>query len=128
MTNYLPKPGATTKRGSVKLFCARLILIFAFAASTFHAPAVAHEEPVSHHTEHGESAAHSAMADHHGDEAPSHEGASDSLHHHHCPTALDARSADIALLAASAKALLSFDRANPLTSFSQAPPTEPPSA
>lgn len=128
MTNYLPKPGATTKRGLVKLFCARLILVFAFVASTFHAPAVAHEEPASHHAEHGESAAHSAMADHHGDEAPSHEGASDSLHHHHCPTALDARTADIALLAASAKALLSFDRANPLTSFSQAPPTEPPSA
>ena len=128
MTNYLPKPGATTKRGLVKYLLARLILVFALVASTIHAPAVAHEEPASHHAEHGESAAHSAMADHHGDEAPSHEGASDSLHHHHCPTALDARTADIALLAASAKALLSLDRANPLTSFSQAPPTEPPSA
>ena len=128
MTNYLPKPGATTKRGLVKYLLARLILVFALVASTIHAPAVAHEEPASHHTEHGVSFGHDAMTDYHGDEKPSHEGAGDSLHHHHCPTALDARTTDIALVAASAKALLSFHRANPLTSFSQAPPTEPPSA
>ena len=112
----------------MKHFLARLILAVAFVASTFHAPVVAHEEPASHNTEHGVSVGHDVMTDYHDDEAPSHEGAGDSLHHHHCPTALDARTADIALLAASAKALLSFDRANPLTSFSQAPPTEPPSA
>ena len=128
MTNYLPKPGATTKRGLVKYLLARLILVFALVASTIHAPAVAHEEPASHHTEHGVSFGHDAMTDYHGDEAPSHEGAGESLHHHHCPTALDARTTDIALAATCAKALLPFHRANPLTSLSQAPPTEPPSA
>ena len=128
MTNYLPKLGGTTKRKVVKHLLARLILVVAFVASTFHAPVIAHEEPGSHHREHGASAAHGAMADDNGDEAPSHEGAGDSLHHHHCPTALDSRTTDIALVATSAKALLSFHRANPLTSFSQAPPTEPPSA
>ena len=127
MTNYLPKPGATTKRRLVKVLFARMILVFALVASTIHAPAVAHEEPASHHTERGVSFGHDAMSDYHGDEAPSHEGAGDSLHHH-CPTALDARTTDIALVAASTKALLTVHRANPLTSFSQAPPTEPPSA
>lgn len=128
MTNYLPKLEGATKRKVVKHFLARLILVVAFVASTFHASAIAHEEPGSHHTEHGVSGGHDAMADHHGDQAPLHDGAGDSLHHHHCPTALDARTADIALAATSATALLSFHRANPLTSFSQAPPTEPPSA
>lgn len=112
----------------VKHLFARLILVFAFVASTFHAPAVAHEEPGSHHAEYGVSVSHDAITDYHGDEAPSHEGAGDSLHHHHCPAALDARTADIALLATSVKVVLPFHRANPLTSFSQAPPTEPPSA
>jgi hypothetical protein len=128
MTNHLTKLRGTTKQGLVKFLFARLVLVLALVASTIHAPAVAHEEPASHHTEHGVSVGHDAMADDHGDEAPSHEGAGDSLHHHHCPTALDARTADIALAATCAKALLPFHRANPLTSFSQAPPTEPPSA
>lgn len=112
----------------MKHLLARLILAFAFVASTVHAPAIAHEEAASHHADIGASAAHDVIADHHGDEAPVHDGAGDSLHHHHCPTALDARTNDIALGATSAKALLSLARANPLTSFSQAPPTEPPAA
>lgn len=128
MTNHLTKLRGTTKRKAVSHLLARLILVVAFVASTFHAPVIAHEEPGTHHTERGVSISHDAMADDHGDEAPSHDGAGDSLHHHHCPTALDARTTDIALVAASTKALLSFHRANPLTSFSQAPPTEPPSA
>ena len=128
MTKCLPKFGGAAKREFVKHFVARLILVFAFLASTFHAPAIAHEEPGSHHTEHGVSGGHDAMADHHGDEAPAHDGAGDSLHHHHCPTALDARTADIAFVALDGKAQLSLVRTNPLTSFSQAPPTEPPSA
>jgi len=128
MTNHLPKLRGTTKRRTVKLLLARLILVVAFVASTFHAPVIAHEEPGSHHTEHGASSSHVAMADDHGDEAPSHDGAGDSLHHHHCPTALDARMADLASAVTSTKALLSLHRAHPLTSLSQAPPTEPPSA
>lgn len=125
MTNYLPKQTVPTKRGLVKLLLARLILVFAFVASTVHAPAVAHEEPASHH---GTSATHDAIADHHGEEAPAHEGTGDSVHHHHCPTALDARTSDIAFVVLDGKAQLSLARANPLTSFSQAPPTEPPAA
>jgi hypothetical protein len=111
----------------VKHLLARLILVVAFLASTFHVPVIAHEEPGSHHTEHAVSSSYDAMADDHGDEAPSHDGVGDSLHHHHCPTALDARTADLAPAAISAKPLLLFHRPNPLTSFSQAPPTEPPS-
>ena len=128
MTNHLTKLRGTTKRKAVSHLLARLILVVAFVASTFHAPVIAHEEPGTHHTERGVSISHDAMADDHGDEAPSHDGAGDSLHHHHCPTALDARTANPSPAPTSAKALLSFHRANPLTSFSQAPPTEPPSA
>jgi hypothetical protein len=125
MTNYLLKKAVMTKRGLVKRLLARLILVFTFVASTVHSPAIAHEESASHH---GASAAHDAMADHHGEAAPAHDSAGDSLHHHHCPTALDARTTDIAFVALDCKAQLSLARANPLTSFSQAPPTEPPSA
>lgn len=128
MTNYLPKQMVATKRRLVKHLLARLILAFAFVASTIHAPAIAHEELASHHIDHGASDVYEALADHHGDEAPSHDGAGESLHHHHCPTALDTRILDIALCAKAAKSSLPFHRANPLTSFSQAPPTEPPSA
>lgn len=127
MTKYLPKQMAATKRRLVKHLFARLILAFAFAASTVHAPAIAHEEPASHHADFGASVVFEALADHHGDEAPSHDGSGESLHHHHCPTALDTRLPDIALCAKSAKSSLPFHRANPLTSFSLAPPTEPPS-
>lgn len=128
MTKYLLKKAATTKRRLVKHMLARLILALVLVTGTFHAPAIAHDDPASHHADHGWAAAHDAIADHHGDESPSHDNSGDSLHHHHCPTALDIRATDIALGVASAKTVLSFHRASPLTSFSQAPPTEPPAA
>jgi len=43
---------AVAKRKSMMQFIARLILAFAFVASTAHTPAIAHEEPASHHADH----------------------------------------------------------------------------
>lgn len=128
MMKYLLKQAATTKRRLVKHLLARLILAFALVASTVHAPAMAHEEPASHHADRSAVDLHDASADHHGDEGPSHDGTGEGLHHHHCPTALDTNTTDIALGVAAAKSSAPFHRPAPLTSFSQAPPTEPPSA
>jgi len=109
-------------------FVARLILAFAFIASTAHAPAIAHEDVASHHADHKAASVSDAIMDNHGDSSLSHEGVGDSIHHHHCPSALDARQTDIAFGATSGKTLLSLHSFAALTSFSQAPPTEPPSA
>ena len=114
-------------RVSVMQMFFRLILAFAFVASTVHAPAIAHEGPANHHVDQIAVSADGAILGHDGD-TPSSSDIGDSVHHHHCPTALDTRVSDIALGVESGKALLPFDRASILTSFSQAPPTEPPSA
>lgn len=127
MINRLPASVATAKHQTVMQLLFRLVLAFAFAASTIHAPAVAHENPSSQ-LDHHSLSAHDAAADHHSDEEPANEGASDSLHHHHCPSALDTNNSSIALEALPDSILLPFHRANVLTSFSQAPPTEPPAA
>lgn len=119
---------AVVKRKSMMQFIARLILVFAFVASTAHTPAIAHEEPASHHADHNAAYASDAIIDHHNDAPSSPEGTGEGVHHHHCPSALDARATDVALGATSGKALLHLQRAAVLTSFSQAPPTEPPSA
>ena len=126
MINRLLITTAPVKRSIVMQFLARLMLVFAFFAGTIHAPAVAHDNPTSGH-EHG-SISHDASADHHSDDESSHEGAGDSLHHHHCPNALNANATDVALGAADGRMILSFRRTTVLTSFSQAPPTEPPAA
>jgi hypothetical protein len=128
MMKSLRRIDAVAKRKGMMQFIARLILAFAFVASTAHTPAIAHEEPASHHGNHGTASDHDAITENHGDAPSSHEGAGDSVHHHHCPSALDARANDIALGATSGKALLPLQRTAVLTSFSQAPPTEPPSA
>jgi len=125
MMKGLRRTDAVAKRDGMMQIIARLILAIAFVASTAHSPAIAHEEPASHH---GVAFAHDAIIDHHEDAPSSHEGAGDSVHHHHCPSALDARATDVALGATSGNALLPLPRAAVLTSFSQAPPTEPPSA
>jgi hypothetical protein len=127
MINYLPIRTSTAKQTTVMHLFARLILLFAFAASTIHAPAVAHENLSSQHDHHSVSA-HDATSDHHSDEEPAQEGAGESLHHHHCPNALDTNDAGIALGALPDRTLLSRHPATVLTSFSQAPPTEPPAA
>lgn len=128
MMKRLLRVDAVAKRKSMMQFIARLILAFAFVASTAHTPAIAHEEPASHHADHKDASASDAVMDHHGDAPSSPEGTGEGVHHHHCPSALDARATDVALGATSGKALLPLQRAAVLTSFSQAPPTEPPSA
>jgi len=128
MMKCLRRIDAVAKRKFMMKIIARLILAFAFIASTAHTPAIAHEEPATHHSDHKAAFAHDTITDHHNDAPSSHEGAGDSVHHHHCPSALDARATNIVLGVTSGKALLPLQRAAVLTSFSQAPPTEPPSA
>lgn len=103
-----------------------MILIFAFVAGTLHAPAAAHTEVANHHADHGSAAIHDELADDSGDPASSHDGAADSVHHH-CPTALNAPTSAISLGLMPGKALLPAHREAALTSFNQAPPTQPPS-
>ena len=128
MKNCLPKNPPATNASVVLQLLARMILAFAFIACTAHAPAIAHESLDNHHVGHGELAAHDAVTDLDDDGSPSHEGSGDSLHHHHCPTALGAVSAHGDKDVTVSKAVMPFDRASPLSSLSQAPPTEPPSA
>lgn len=119
---------AAAMRSNVLQLFARLILVFAFLAGTIHAPAIAHPEPDSHQSAHGAFSAHDVLTDHH--EAPSStpDDAGEGLHHHHCPAAVDSRTVDVAIGMVAAKAVLPFYRSAALSSFSQAPPTEPPSA
>lgn len=128
MTKCLPQIASTATCQFVTHLLIRLILAFAFVASTSHAPAIAHEEPASHHGNHGAASGLDTILDHHGDAPSSPEGTGDSVHHHHCPSALDTHGTDVALGAMSDKSLLALERSTVLTSFSQAPPTEPPSA
>ncbi len=128
MMKRLLRADAVAKRKFMMQIFARLILAFAFVASTSHTPAIAHEEPASHHADHKAASASDAEMEHRNDAPSSPEGAGEGVHHHHCPSALDARATDVALGATSGKALLPLERAAVLTSFSQAPPTEPPSA
>ena len=127
MMKSLRRIDAVAKCKGMMQFVARLILAFAFIASTAHAPAIAHEEVASHHTDHNAASVSDAIMDNHGDTSLSHEGVGDSVHHHHCPSVLDARATDIAFGATSGTTLLLLQRTAVLTSFSQAPPTDPPS-
>lgn len=105
-----------------------MILVFAFVAGASHAPASAHADSADHHVEHTQQSAHDALLDFHDEAAPEQDGAADTVHHHHCPTTLDGPLNSFALAAITGKALLpSYKPAN-LNSFSQAPPTQPPSA
>lgn len=111
----------------MKLLFARLILVFALVAGTLHAPAMAHGESAHHHVDHGETSASDVLADE--NEAPeSSREAGESVHHHHCPAAVPARTADMAHSLMAGGLLLPVDRTAALSSFSQAPPTEPPAA
>jgi hypothetical protein len=105
---------------------ARLVLALALVAGSLHSPALAHGDPAAHD-------AHDAIevvaldADHHG--APtSHDAAGDTFHHHHCPAAVDVAGANMLPVAIAAEVLPAFARTAALSSRSQAPPTEPPSA
>ena len=116
------------KRTTVKHLFARLILVLAILAGTIHAPAMAHPEPADHHAAHGSISHLDALVDHHEAPASSPDGTSENLHHHHCPAAVAALGADIAAARIDGKQVLAIHLAAALTSFSQAPPTEPPSA
>jgi hypothetical protein len=111
----------------VKHLFARLILVLALVVGTFHAPAIAHSEPEHHHAEHGKTSAPDVLADDSGGPESSPD-TGDSVHHHHCPAAVAAKTASMtnALLAGSS--LRPAHRTAALSSFSQAPPTEPPPA
>lgn len=127
MTKYLFISVQAAKRPSVTQFLARLILIFAFVVCTLHTPALAHVEPSRHHADHGETSAPGALADD-SDAPKSSRDAGDSVHHHHCPAAVAARTVDMAHALIAEGLLLPVHRAAALSSFSHAPPTEPPAA
>lgn len=128
MMKRLLRADLVAKQKSMMQIISRLILAFAFVVSTAHTPAIAHDEPASHHADHKAASAADAIMVHHGDTPSSPEGAGESVHHHHCPSALEGQATDVAIGATSGKALRPLQRATVLTSFSQAPPTEPPSA
>lgn len=128
MMKGLLENARAAKRLTVLRFVARLILAFAFLAGTIHAPAMAHAEPSDHQVAHGGFVFLDMLADHHEEPAPSSDGKSDNLHHHHCPAAVPARDAGVADARVGRDQVLTIHRAAALTSFSQAPPTEPPSA
>lgn len=112
----------------MKLFVARLILVFALVVGTMHAPIAAHTIETSQHVDHGDGAAYEDLADEPGNPASSNDGAAGSVHHHHCPTALDACASAFSFGPVTGKVLLPAHREPNLTSFGQAPPTQPPSA
>lgn len=128
MTKCLLTKARIAKRSTVKQLIARLILVFAFLAGTIHAPAMAHPEPSDHQAAHGSALLLDALVDHHDAPPSSPDGTSDNLHHHHCPAAVAARNADIVDPRIDREQVLAIHRAAALTSFSQEPPTEPPSA
>lgn len=119
---------AVVKKPVVNLVIARMILVFALVAGAIHAPAAAHAEVASHHADRGAAAAHAELVADFGDPASSQGGTDESVQHHHCPTALGAPAHALSLSPITGKALLPAHREANLTSFSQAPPTEPPSA
>lgn len=128
MTKCLPINTAAAKRSVVLQLFTRLILVLAFLAGTVHAPAIAHAEPASHHGDHGAFSSHDVLTDHHEAPSSSPDDAGEGLHHHHCPAAVDTRAVDVAIGMVAAKIVLPFHRSAALSSFSQAPPTEPPAA
>lgn len=128
MTKWLLARVGAAKRLSVKQSLARLILVFVFLAGTLHAPAMAHPASSDHRAAHGDMIDLGAHADHHDEPASSPDGATDNLHHHHCPAAVSAGAADVTEARVDGEQFLAIHRAAALSSFSQAPPTEPPSA
>lgn len=119
---------ALAKQPIVKFALARLLLVFAFVAGAIHAPAAAHTEAASHHADHGIAAAHAELVAELGEPVSSQDGTDETVQHHHCPTALGAPAPAFSLGLTAGKALRPAHREANLTSFSQAPPTEPPSA
>ena len=126
--NSLPTFPFLDKRLIVKSLFVRMILVLALAAGTLHASETAHADPVSDHADHGCAAALDAAVDHHGESDSPDDGKSDSVHHHHYPSAMGARGCAFDDTLAAGKSLLHAHPQSSLTSFSQAPPTEPPSA
>lgn len=112
----------------MKQLIARVILVLAFLAGSIHAPAIAHPEPSNHQAAHGNMLLLDVMVDHHDAPASTPDGNGENLHHHHCPAAVAARNADVAEAKVDGQQMLPMYRAAALTSFSQAPPTQPPSA
>jgi len=104
-----------------------LFLGFALISGMAHAPAVAHTGMEHAHSDHGTVDILSLVEDN-GDQSGLPDVQGDNVHSHQCPAAIDARSTSLGLNLIAGKLLLPFPRAAILTSFSQAPPTEPPSA
>lgn len=127
MTNDLPGRAPKGNGRRVKNWLARLILICALLMGTLHAPAMAHADPVGHHA-HDEVTAQVAVDVDHDGTPSSHDGASDTFHHHHCPAAVGVAASDMTPGISAGKAMHPLASTVTLLSRSQAPPTEPPAA
>ena len=108
---------------------ARVILVFAIFAGTFHAPAMAHPQKSDQNVAHGALTAIDALSDLHDAPNSSSDGTGESLHHHHhCPAALSPQATTVDDLEPVSELALAVRQSAHLSSFSQAPPTQPPSA
>jgi hypothetical protein len=104
-----------------------LFLGIALVAGMSHAPAMAHPDEAHAHSSGEISTAESASENHHEDSKPS-PGNAESNAHTHLPPALATVHDTLFGRTLAAKKQFLFAKTDVLTSFSQAPPTEPPSA
>lgn len=104
-----------------------LVLGIALVAGMSHAPAMAHPEDAHAHSSGEISAAEAESEDHRRDNQSS-PGNAESTAHSHLPPVLATVHDSLFGSAFASKKQFLFVKTDVLTSFSQAPPTEPPSA
>ncbi len=104
-----------------------LVLGIALVAGMSHAPAMAHPEDSHAHSSGEISAAEAASEDHRRDNQSSPGNAESNTHSHLPPVLATVHDSLLGSAFASKKQFL-FVKTDVLTSFSQAPPTQPPSA
>lgn len=99
----------------------------ALVAGMSHAPALAHPEE-THARSSGEISLTVSVSDNHHEDKQSSPGNAESNAHTHLPPALATTHDSLFGNAFASSKQFLFVKTNVLTSFSQAPPTEPPSA
>lgn len=104
-----------------------LFLGIALVAGMSHAPAMAHPDEAHAHSSGEISTTVSALDNHHEDSQSTPGNAESNAHTHLLPALATAHDSLFESAFASRKQFL-FVKTDVLTSFSQAPPTEPPSA
>lgn len=130
MTDFLPIMRAAANRQSMQGWLVSLFVMLAIFFGSIVVPATAHAEDVlaAHGSEMVALLEHADDADHGNNHEQDGDAPCHVVSHHHCSMALavdaPALKLDFALRDAGTTALA----ASAMSSFSQAPPTEPPSA